>query len=53
MAYWFAVALVVAPFYLIISGCRIHKAYKANDREVIEKYRSLFEGKDIRSGAAV
>lgn len=26
LAYWFAMALVVAPIYLLISGKRLHKA---------------------------
>ena len=35
LAYWFAVALVVAPIYLVISGLRLYKAFKAKDEQVV------------------
>mmetsp|Transcript_33742 Transcript_33742/g.44510 ORF Transcript_33742/g.44510 Transcript_33742/m.44510 type:complete len:230 (+) Transcript_33742:313-1002(+) len=38
LAYWFAVALVVAPIYLIISGCRLHKAHLAKNSTEVERY---------------
>ena len=38
LAYLFAVALVVAPIYLIIAGKRLHKAVQQNDPELIKIY---------------
>mmetsp|Transcript_18451 Transcript_18451/g.24776 ORF Transcript_18451/g.24776 Transcript_18451/m.24776 type:complete len:266 (+) Transcript_18451:577-1374(+) len=53
LAYWFAFALLVAPSYLIITGCRLYGAVLDEDKAGIARYSELFENKRMRSIYAI
>jgi len=49
LVFLFTLALGAAPIYLLVVSIRLYRAVKAEDKPLIDKYKSLFENKRITS----